>query len=453
MTSFPFLIHKLYRCDFIKLEGGTDIQIHVVRAGESLWGIAQSYGTTVQSIVDANQIPEPNRLVIGQALVIPIVGNFYYVQSGDSLYSIGQRFGINYLTLAQVNNISPSQPLSIGMRLYIPPQPKTRAETLAYLEPRGTFVSEALLSQAREAGPFLTYLALFSYEARRDGTLKVPPSQGVAQIANDTGASLAMVVSNLENFSFSGDLARDIFQSTAVQDLLFNNILEEAKRLGTVKDIHFDFENLPGDQREAYNNFLRRAVSRFHPQGYTVSTALAPKTSASERGPWTEGHDYKAHGEIVDFVMLMTYEWGYSAGPPMAVSPLPEVEAVVKYAVSEIPRNKIILGQNLYGYDWTLPFVQGGPNAEAVSPQRAIEIAKKYNAAIQFDLRSQAPFFEYYDEQGKAHVVWFEDARSIQAKFNLIKRYKLRGVGYWKLGLPFPQNWLLIGSNFDVVKK
>ncbi|KPN96594.1 glycoside hydrolase family 18 protein [Lysinibacillus sp. ZYM-1] len=429
------------------------MQIHVVRAGESLWGIAQAYGTTVQSIVDANQIPEPNRLVVGQALVIPIVGSFYYVQPGDSLWSIGQRFGINYVTLAQVNGINPNQPLAVGMRLYIPQPPKTRAETLAYLEPRGTSVSEVLLDQAREAGPYLTYLALFSYEARRDGTLQRPPSQGVTQIADDTGASLAMVVSNLENFSFSGDLARDIFQSTAVQDILFDNILAEARRLGDVKDIHFDFENLPGDQRQAYNNFLRRAVEKFHAQGYTVSTALAPKTSAGERGPWTEAHDYKAHGEIVDFVLLMTYEWGYSAGPPMAVSPLPEVEAVVKYALSEIPASKIMLGQNLYGYDWTLPFVQGGPNAEALSPQRAIEIAKRYNAAIQYDWRAQAPFFEYYDEQGRAHIVWFEDARSIQAKFNLVKQNNLRGIGYWKLGLPFPQNWLLIGANFNVVKK
>ncbi len=390
---------------------------------------------------------------MGQALVIPIVGSFYYVQPGDSLWSIGQRLGINYVTLAQVNGINPNQPLAVGMRLYIPQPPKTRAETLAYLEPRGTSVSEVLLDQAREAGPYLTYLALFSYEARRDGTLRIPPSQGVPQITDDTGASLAMVVTNLENFSFSGELARDIFQSTAVQDLLFDNILAEANKLGDVKDIHFDFENLPGDQREAYNNFLRRAVEKFHAQGYTVSTALAPKTSASDRGPWTAGHDYRAHGEIVDFVLLMTYEWGYSAGPPMAVSPLPEVEEVVKYAVSEIPAGKIMLGQNLYGYDWTLPFVQGGPIAEALSPQRAIETAKRYNAAIQYDWRAQAPFFEYYDEQGRAHIVWFEDARSIQAKSHLVTQYNLRGIGYWQLVLPFPQNWLLIGSNFDVVKK
>ncbi|WP_249661790.1 LysM peptidoglycan-binding domain-containing protein, partial [Lysinibacillus fusiformis] len=98
------------------------------------------------------------------ALVIPIVGSFYYLQPGDSLWSIGQRFGINYVTLDQVNGINPNQPLAIGTRLYIPQPPKTRAETLAYLEPRGTSVSEAHLNQAREAGPYLTYSALFSYE-------------------------------------------------------------------------------------------------------------------------------------------------------------------------------------------------------------------------------------------------------------------------------------------------
>ena len=283
--------------------------------------------------------------------------------------------------------------------------------------------------------------------------LKAPPVEPLPTVAAEADTSLAMVISNLEDYQFSSELARDIFQSVAVQDLLFDNIINEAKRIGSISDIHFDFERIPGDQREAYNNFLRRAVERMHAEGYTVSTALAPKTRADQPGEWFVAHDYKAQGEIVDFVMLMTYEWGYSAGPPMAVSPLPQVEQVVKYAVTEIPPNKILLGQNLYGYDWILPFVQGGPYAEALSPQRAIELAKRYRAAIQYDYTAQAPFFNYTDEQGRMHVVWFEDARSIQAKFNLVKQYNLRGVGYWKLGLPFPQNWLLIGANFDVVKK
>ncbi len=386
-------------------------------------------------------------------MVIPVWGQYYIVQPGDSLWAIGQRFGINYLTLAQMNGISPNAMLMIGSALFIPPPPKTTAEILAYVEPRGTEVSEALLNQVREAGPYLTYLALFSYEARRDGTLKPPPIEPLPTTATEAGTSLAMVITNLENYQFSSELARDIFQSVAVQNILLDNIVEEAERIGNISDIHFDMERIPGDQSVAYQNFLRRAVERFHEEGYTVSAALAPKTRADQPGEWYVAHDYKAIGEIVDFVMLMTYEWGYSGGPPMAVSPLPQVEQVVQYALTEIPANKILLGQNLYGYDWTLPFVQGGPYAEALSPQRAIEVAKRYNAAIQYDTTAQAPYFNYYDDEGREHVVWFEDARSIQAKFNLVKRLNLRGVGYWKLGLPFPQNWLLIGANFDVVKK
>ena len=385
--------------------------------------------------------------------MIPVWGQFYTVRPGDTLYSIGQRFGINYLTLAQMNGINPNATLTVGTSLFIPPPPKTSAEILAYVEPRGNEVSEALVNQAREAGHYLTYLALFSYHARRDGTLQAPPIAPLPSVAEETNSSFAMVITNLENDQFSSELAGDILQSVAVQNLLLDNIIAEAKRIGNVADIHFDFERVPGEQREAYNNFLRRAVERLHAEGFTVSSALAPKTRADQPGEWYVAHDYKSHGEIVDFVLLMTYEWGYSGGPPMAVSPLPQVEEVVQYALTEIPSNKILLGQNLYGYDWTLPYVPGGPYAVALSSQRAIELAKRYGVAIQYDNTAQAPFFNYTDDQGREHVVWFEDARSIQAKFDLVKRLNLRGVGYWKLGLPFPQNWLLIGANFDVVKK
>jgi spore germination protein len=331
--------------------------------------------------------------------------------------------------------------------------PRQRAETNAYIEPRGTTVTQALLDDARTAGPFLTYLAPFSYEARRDGSLRAQPLNGIPEVARETSASLMMVVTNLEGGQFSGELGRDILQSQAVQELLLDNIIEETRRVGNYTDVHFDFEFLPSNQRQAYNTFLRRAANRLHAEGLLISSALAPKTRADQPGQWYEAHDYQAHGEIVDFVVLMTYEWGYSGGPPMAVSPIGPVEDVINYALTEMPASKIMMGQNLYGYDWTLPYVPGGEYARAISPQRAIDIAKTYNVSIQYDTQAQAPFFDYVDEQGRSHKVWFEDARSIQAKFDLIKRLGLRGVSYWKLGLPFPQNWLLIQENFEVVKR
>ncbi|MFF5996615.1 glycoside hydrolase family 18 protein [Lysinibacillus sp. KU-BSD001] len=428
------------------------MQIHVVQPGQSLYGIAQAYRTTAQAIAQANELRNPNQLVVGQALVIPIYGSFYWVQPGDSLYRIAQRFGLEVNTLAQINRLNVNAPLAIGIQLYIPPRPKTEIEALAFLEPRGDEISALLLQQAMDASRNLTYLSLFSLEAKRDGSLRTPPSNGIENIVETTGAAVMLVVTNLEAGQFSGELMRDILQSIAVQELMLENIISYAEQLGGVKAVMFDLEHIPGDQKTAYNQFLQRAVERLHEVNLVVCVALAPKTRADQPGEWFVAHDYKAVGQIVDFVMLMTYEWGYSAGPPLPVSPIKEVERVLNYAVTEMPPNKIIMGQNLYGYDWTLPFVPGGAYARAVSPQAAIQLAVRYNASIQYDTTAQAPFIEYVDDEGKEHIVWFEDARSIQAKFLLLKEFKLRGIGYWKLGLSFPQNWLLLEEYFTIKK-
>ncbi|GIQ68987.1 LysM peptidoglycan-binding domain-containing protein [Xylanibacillus composti] len=427
------------------------MQIHVIQPGQSLWGIAQAYGTTVEEIVRANALPNAGQLVVGQALVIPINGQYYWVQPGDSLYTIAARFGLSVQRLASVNQLNLNMPLQVGVRLYIPPQPKVPTEANAYIEPRGESVSPELLQAAQEAAPYLTYLAPFSFQIQRDGTLDPPPLESLPAVAEQHGVTLMMVVTNLENEQFSDELGRIILNDEAVQTRLLDNILDAAARYG-FRDIHFDLEFLRPADREAYNRFLRRAAARIHEQGYLISTALAPKTSATQAGAWYEAHDYRAHGEIVDFVVIMTYEWGYSGGPPMPVSPIGPVRQVLEYALTEMPGSKIMMGQNLYGYDWTLPFVPGGEYARALSPQAAIALAARENAAIQYDWQAQAPHFDYVDDEGASHKVWFEDARSIQAKFNLMKELGLRGISYWKLGLPFPQNWLLLDSNFTIVK-
>jgi spore germination protein len=169
-------------------------------------------------------------------------------------------------------------------------------------------------------------------------------------------------------------------------------------------------------------------------------------------GSWHGAHDYAAHGEIVDFVIIMTYEWGWSGGPPYAVAPIDLVEDVIAYAVSVIPSRKIMMGMPLYGYDWTLPYRPGNPWARRLSPQDAIKLAAEKGAVIQFNEQTQSPTFRYYDTNGTQHEVWFEDARSAQAKLLLVNKYDLRGVSYWLLGLAFPQNWAVLSGMYNIVK-
>ncbi|WP_343812758.1 glycosyl hydrolase family 18 protein, partial [Virgibacillus siamensis] len=204
------------------------------------------------------------------------------------------------------------------------------------------------------------------------------------------------------------------------------------------------------EDRENYNNFLRRVVERLHPE-YLVSTALAPKESADQSGLLYEAHDYQTQGEIVDFIVSMTYEWGWAGGRPWAIAPVNEVRNVLDFAVSVVPRDKIMMGVPLYGRDWEIPW-QEGTTARTISPQDAVQLAVQYGVPIEYNEEYQAPFFHYTDETGQRHEVWFEDARSMQAKYDLIKEYNLRGPSYWVLGNVFPQNWAVLQDNFSVRK-
>lgn len=425
--------------------------IHVVRSGDSLYRIARAYGVPMETIQTANEIPNPEQLVVGQTIVIPQATRIYYVRPGDTLFNIGRRFGISPQEIANANRIPLYIPLGVGQRLLIPSPPKPTIEVIGYAEATEG-VSENLQNDVNQYARDLTYLAMFSYQVNNDGSLNPPVLGNLLQVARENRVVPMMVVTNIAGGQFDRELGRKIVTDEAFQNRLLNNILQVAReqRYG---DIHFDLEFLPEETAESYNQFLRKAAERIHAEGRTISTALAPKTSRTQTGPWYSAHDYRAHGQIVDFVVIMTYEWGYSGGPPLPVSPIQEVRKVVDYAVSEIPANKIFLGQNLYGYDWTLPYRPANPPARAISPQQAIQIAARENVAIQYDYRQQAPFFDYTDNQSRMHKVWFEDARSIQAKFNLIKEYGLRGISYWRLGFPFPQNWLLLRENFTVRKR
>ncbi|MBO5072925.1 MAG: glycoside hydrolase, partial [Eubacterium sp.] len=68
---------------------------------------------------------------------------------------------------------------------------------------------------------------------------------------------------------------------------------------------------------------------------------------------------------------------------------------------------------------------------------------------IQFDETAQSPYFTYIRD-GKEHEVWFEDVRSLQAKFNLLKEYDLKGIGVWQIMRLFRAMWLLYADMFYV---
>jgi spore germination protein len=378
------------------------MQIHVVKKGETLWEISRRFGIPIDQIISVNELESPEKLVVGQALIIP--------------------------TMAPVT----AKPV-IDVNAYTINTGETGAEEI------------------HEVGKDLTYWMPFAYRMTATGGLEAVDDSAMIQAAIAERVVPVLCITNFSATEAGSTLAHTILSNNDIQERLLTNIITLMKEKG-YRGINIDFENVLPADRVLYNQFLQRTVDRLHPEGYFVSTALAPKVSAEQKGLLYEAHDYEAHGRIVDFVVLMTYEWGYRLGPPQAISPLNQIKRVLDYAVTVIPRDKIFFGFQIYARDWVLPHVPG-TEAETFSQQEAVRRAVQHNVSIQYDETAQSPFFRYADDQGQTHEVWFEDARSAQAKFDTVKNYKLRGISYWVLGYPYPQNWALLEDNFTIRKR
>lgn len=421
------------------------MQIHVVSPGESIYEIGRRYGVSPDNIVTLNNLNNPNQLVVGETLLIP-TKNKYTVQPGDSLYSIAERFKVDLQDLIKANPRLSAGQLQPGEIVNIPRREKQKIIVNGYLEPH-----EGVVDRFKEAAKGLTYLTVFSYHVQKNGDLTPPDSSetDLLQAVKATNVMPLMAISNISEGGFDRDIASAIFKSTEAQNRLINNVLRIMKEKG-YRGLNIDFEFLGSNTRRAYNRFIEKITNRLHAEKFIVSTALAPKTSGEQVGEWYEAHDYQFHGKTVDFVILMTYEWGWSGGPPMPVSPITQVRRVVNYARSVMPSRKIVMSVPLYGYDWTLPYVEGGEFAKAVTFQQAISRARKYNARVEFDQKEAAPFFRYTDENGKHHIVYFEDLRTMDAMFKMASDLNLRGISFWNLAFRFPPVWSLISDFFDV---
>ena len=384
--------------------------IYVVKFGDTVSSIAAAYNISAEEIIYNNQLAPPYSLAVGQALLL----------SGAAA------------TGAPAEILVPDNP----------EKPSIHVGGYAY-----PFISRYVLEQTL---PYLSDLYIFSYGFTTEGML-IPPildDSWMITLAKQYSVAPIMTLTPFgPDGQFNNRLISAVVNDPDARERLKNEIVDQIQQRG-FEGLDIDFEYILASDREAFVDFVTYMREAVNALGYPVSVALAPKSSADQKGLLYEGKDYRALGEAADYVLLMTYEWGYKYGPPLAVAPLNLVRKVLDYAVTEIPPEKIHLGIPNYGYDWPLPFVRGETAAETIGNIQAVQRAVENGVPIQYDEISQAPFYHYFLENVE-HEVWFEDVRSMNATFDLIEEYHLRGASYWTIMQLFRANWLLLSDRFD----
>lgn len=377
------------------------MDIYVVKEGDTVDSIAFYFGISINSLIYANQLEYPYRLAIGQSMLIV-----------DDLELSGLLYRKNIL----------------------------RANGFAY-----PFISPWVLN---ETLPYLEEMSVFSYGFSEEGEL-IPPALPVEWMINDALYKGMRPVLTLTPFGKDGQFNNYLIHRMLINERargnLIANIVDTITEMG-YEGVNIDFEFILSEDRDNFTQFVGDVTTAVNELGYEVTVDLAPKTSSTQSGLLYEGKDYMGLGNASNRAFVMTYEWGYTYGPAMAVAPINKVRQVLEYAITQIPSEKISMGIPNYGYDFTQPYIRGESKAKTIGNIEAVNIAINNNSIIMFDEISKTPFFSYV-EDNVTHEVWFEDARSIWEKYKLIKEYNLYGFGCWQIMQLFRPMWILSRAN------
>lgn len=256
--------------------------------------------------------------------------------------------------------------------------------------------------------------------------------------ANNNGIKTYVMLQN----NFDGNIAKSVLENQTNRQNLEKNLLNAIKVNG-YKGVNVDLEGVFYYDRSYYTTFVQELYNLLTPLGYSVTLSVPAKTSDSATNSWSGAYDYLSLSKYCDQIAIMTYDEHYPGGTPGPIASISWVENVIKYAVTVIPKEKIMLGVAAYGYDWS----SSGTKAYGINGM--YNIATANSATVLWDDVSKSPYFNYKDASGISHSAWFENGKSLGYKLDLVNSYNLNGIAIWRLGLESTDYWTSIKTKFN----
>lgn len=223
--------------------------------------------------------------------------------------------------------------------------------------------------------------------------------------------------------------------------------------------VNIDVENLTEVDRQNYINLVKTLRVKM-PSDKLLVVSVAANPYGVDYG-WQGSYDYKELAKYADYLMIMAYDEHYEGGENGPVASINFIENSIKYALTQITKEKIVLGIPLYGRYWNSATNSGG---YGVSLTKIENIIQKYVSEVTYDKTSESVKAVVTVKSsdtaiklnGKTltagkYIFWYENNESIDAKLDIIEKYDIKGVGMWKIGLETTSVWDTIKNKYSEV--
>ncbi|MHB1794680.1 MAG: glycosyl hydrolase family 18 protein [Acidobacteriaceae bacterium] len=282
------------------------------------------------------------------------------------------------------------------------------------------------------------------------------PNPQVMQVARDHHVAVMPIIGG----SAMGTAEYHKFFNDAVARHAMDEALVRICKQNGYLGIQFDFENIDWRDGAALSQTVAETAAALHAAGFQLSIATVPNApghpgetaySGWMFRDWRGAYDLKALVQSVDLICLMTYDQHTAYTPPGPVAGYPWVLENLKYALAVVPKNKLSLGIPVYGYHWFAGMPVGGKNApnnsaEYIGTPAAMQLAHAYDAKLQWDSEDKTAWFYFYRAQDREYI-FYTDARTFAARYELVKQDGLEGFCSWVLGEEDPAIWQLLPSH------
>lgn len=285
----------------------------------------------------------------------------------------------------------------------------------------------------------VTILAPTWFELKDEtGALENRSRLDYVQWAHDHGHEVHATITN----GFDPDRTHALLNDRQAQARLIQTLLEYAD-VYELDGINIDFENVYYKDQAQLTQFVRELTAYVHASGRTVSMDVTVKSSNEN---WSKVYDRQALGEIVDYIALMAYDEHWATSPVAgSVASLPWVEQGIQGLLEDVPAHKVLLGVPFYARLWQeTTDAQGNVHLKqkALSMKGAENWLKDKNITPVLDEASGQLYAKWIDaKSGDRYQIWLEDALSLQARAELVRKYDLAGLAAWRRGLEEPSIW------------